>query len=243
MRSDQFIKNWTVCLIRWFNRRFEQFMPIWPWNGSLRWTELESSPVDDSNGRTGWFGPIFKTMQIRDTIYNLFHKMSLNILKRPKIFSFLFFILYIYIYIYIYMSKQFHTNHAFKIFLLWLLDKKWCPVKWDYTNGWLTSNLFFLRWTKPNTTILVTSNQTLKGWDSKQLHSPPINIKVNYYISLIRTINVNYYISLIRAKNVNYYILLTRVKQIRIKHFVSFIQTYINIISLYFFVIIKRKIF
>ena len=91
--------------------------------------------------------------------------------------------------------------------------------------------------------ILVTSNQTLKGWDSKQLHSPPRNIKVNYYISLIRTIKVNYYISLIRAKNVNYYILLTRVKQIIIKHFIPFIQTYINIISLYFFVIIKEKSF
>ena len=129
------------------------------------------------------------------------------------------------------MSKQFHIKSCIQNILLWLLDKKWCPVKWDYTNGWLTSNLFFLRWTKPNTTILVTSNQTLKGWDSKQLHSLPRNIKVNYYISLIR------------AKNVNYYILLTRVKQIRIKHFVSFIQTYINIISLYFFVIIKEKIF
>ena len=50
------------------------------------------------------------------------------------------------------MSKQFHIktkSNIFKIFLLWLSNNKWCPIIWDFTNKWLTSNLLFLRWTKP----------------------------------------------------------------------------------------------
>ena len=50
------------------------------------------------------------------------------------------------------MSKQFHIktkSNIFKIFLLWLSNNKWCPIIWDFTNERLTSNLLFLRWTKP----------------------------------------------------------------------------------------------
>ena len=72
-------------------------------------------------------------------------------------------------------------------------------------------------------------------------HTPLRNVKVNNYISLIgnnnnnNNNNNNYYISLTRTKNVNYYISFTKAKQIRVEHFVSFIQIYKNIISPYFY--------
>ena len=57
---------WPVCKkTKWFVRfdgsvvGLNSSMPVWSQNGSLRWIEPESSSVD---GRTGWFGPIFKTM-------------------------------------------------------------------------------------------------------------------------------------------------------------------------------------
>ena len=56
--------------------------------------------------------------------------------------------------------------------------------------------------------VLVTSNQTLRGWDPNQLHSPPRNVKINYYIPLTRA----------KKSKVNYYIPLTRAKQTRVKH-------------------------
>ena len=71
-------------------------------------------------------------------------------------------------------------------------------------------------------------------------HTPLRNVKVNNYISLIgknnnnnNNNNNNYYISLTRMKNVNYYISFTKAKQIRVEHFVSFIQIYKNIVSPY----------
>ena len=56
--------------------------------------------------------------------------------------------------------------------------------------------------------VLVTSNQTPRGWGPNQLHSPPRNVNVNYYIPLTRA----------KKSKVNYYIPLTKVKQTRVKH-------------------------
>ena len=113
-----------------------------------------------------------------------------------------------------YISKPFHIkskSNTFQIFSLWLSYNKWCPIGWDFTNEWLVSNLFHLRWTKP---------------------------KVNNYNPLTRAIsltiitcclepyNINYYDPLTRVGNVNNYNSLTRAIEIRVKHFISLIQTY-----------------
>ena len=101
-----------------------------------------------------------------------------------------------------YISKPFHiksNSNTFKIFSLWLSYNKWCIIGWDFTNEWLVSNLFYLRWTKQMSTITT---------------------------HCLGSYNINYYNPLTRVENVNNYNSLTRVIKTRVKHFISLIQTY-----------------
>ena len=107
--------------------------------------------------------------------------------------------------------KHFHitiSQNSQIIYLLWSLNIKWCPVKWDFSNRRLASNCSFKVDRNKTLLVLVTSNQTPRGWDPNQLCSPPKNVKVNYYIPL----------TMVKKSKVNYYIRLTRAKQTRVKH-------------------------
>ena len=62
LRSRRFVKTGRFVRFGGSTVDLNCSMPVWPRNGSLKWTESESSSVDGLTNQTGRFGSVFKTM-------------------------------------------------------------------------------------------------------------------------------------------------------------------------------------
>ena len=101
------------------------------------------------------------------------------------------------------LSYQIQNQIQFKCIFLWSSNIKWCPVIFipnpksntfqiyfslvikyqmvpsyvGLSNGWLAANCSFYGGRNQTLLVLVTSNQTPRGWGSNQLNSPPRKCK------------------------------------------------------------------
>ena len=101
------------------------------------------------------------------------------------------------------LSYQIQNQIHFKYIFLWSSNIKWCPVTFisnpksntfqiyfslvityqmvpsyvGLSNGWLAANCSFQGGRNQTLLVLVTSNQTPRGWGSNQLHSLPRKCK------------------------------------------------------------------
>ena len=68
-------------------------------------------------------------------------------------------------------------SNTFQIYFSLVIKYQMVPSYVGLSNGWLAANCSFKGGRNQTLLVLVTSNQTPRGWGSNQLHSPPRKCK------------------------------------------------------------------